>query len=243
MGVRLYHTHTGRFLQPDPVPGGSATAYDYCNADPVNAFDFAGTWPSLPKWAQATLTVVAKVGEVASYIPGPIGTAAAAISAVSYAATGNYAKAGEMALTAAANLVGCGAVVHAAAHVIIGAVAVAKVAHVAGAVVGVGKIARAAERAQEVRGGVYALVTETGRVVRTGRTKDLVARLAAHHREFPDLVAQVLYRTDSYFAQRGLEQIAHITYRPILNRISPIRDLNPLRRIYFNAARRFLNDL
>jgi RHS repeat-associated protein len=131
MGVRLYQADTGRFLQPDPVPGGSATAYDYCNADPVNTFDLAGTWPTLPGWAKSTLSVVAKVGEVASYIPGPIGTAAAAISAVSYAATGNYAKAGEMALTAAANLVGCGAVVHAAVHVIVGAVAVAKVAKIA----------------------------------------------------------------------------------------------------------------
>ncbi|MGH2718161.1 MAG: hypothetical protein ACRDJU_06250 [Actinomycetota bacterium] len=34
----------GRFLEPDPVPGGSANAYDYCYQDPVNCFDLAGTF-------------------------------------------------------------------------------------------------------------------------------------------------------------------------------------------------------
>jgi RHS repeat-associated protein len=42
MGVRLYNPSTGRFLQPDPVPGGSATAYDYCNAEPINCTDLDG---------------------------------------------------------------------------------------------------------------------------------------------------------------------------------------------------------
>jgi RHS repeat-associated protein len=44
MGARLYQPETGRFLQPDPVNGGSATADDYCNADPVNCTDLAGLW-------------------------------------------------------------------------------------------------------------------------------------------------------------------------------------------------------
>jgi RHS repeat-associated protein len=76
MGVRLYHPDTGRFPQPDPVDGGSATAYDYCNADPVNAFDLAGTW----SW-KSIVSTVAKVAEVASFIPGPIGAAAASLNA------------------------------------------------------------------------------------------------------------------------------------------------------------------
>ncbi|MFE2279388.1 RHS repeat-associated core domain-containing protein [Streptomyces sp. NPDC059454] len=42
MGARLYDPTTGRFLSADPVQGGSANAYDYANADPVNQFDLDG---------------------------------------------------------------------------------------------------------------------------------------------------------------------------------------------------------
>ncbi|MFJ8536497.1 RHS repeat-associated core domain-containing protein [Streptomyces sp. NPDC093591] len=49
MGVRLYDPTRGRFLQPDPVPGGSANAYDYSNADPCNATDTDGMSPKCGK--------------------------------------------------------------------------------------------------------------------------------------------------------------------------------------------------
>ncbi|MEU6024443.1 LamG-like jellyroll fold domain-containing protein [Micromonospora sp. NPDC047134] len=45
MGVRLYHTVTGRFLQMDPIQGASCSAYDYVCADPVNRTDIGGARP------------------------------------------------------------------------------------------------------------------------------------------------------------------------------------------------------
>jgi hypothetical protein len=42
MGVRLYNPYTGRFLSTDPVVGGSANAYEYCYADPINCRDLDG---------------------------------------------------------------------------------------------------------------------------------------------------------------------------------------------------------
>ncbi|MFD8079268.1 DNRLRE domain-containing protein [Streptomyces sp. NPDC059718] len=42
MGARLYDSTTGRFLSVDPVPGGSANAYEYCSGDPINHYDLDG---------------------------------------------------------------------------------------------------------------------------------------------------------------------------------------------------------
>ncbi|MFF2957253.1 ricin-type beta-trefoil lectin domain protein [Kitasatospora sp. NPDC057965] len=115
MGARLYSPALGRFLQIDPVPGGNASAYDYCTGDPVNCTDLDGNW-GMPKWLKKTVEVVAKVAEVvATVVPGPIGSIAAAVSSVSYAATGNWEKAAEMTVMVAAAAVGAGVAVKAAA--------------------------------------------------------------------------------------------------------------------------------
>ncbi|MER6629027.1 RHS repeat-associated core domain-containing protein [Streptomyces sp. NPDC000987] len=53
MGVRLYDPTTGRFLSVDPVPGGSANAYDYCNGDPLNHYDLDGRWWGHRYWRHA----------------------------------------------------------------------------------------------------------------------------------------------------------------------------------------------
>jgi RHS repeat-associated protein len=42
MGARSYVPELGRFLQPDPIPGGSANAYTYTFGDPVNVSDPSG---------------------------------------------------------------------------------------------------------------------------------------------------------------------------------------------------------
>jgi RHS repeat-associated protein len=43
MGQRVYVPEMGRFLQTDPVPGGSANDYDYADQDPINGSDLSGT--------------------------------------------------------------------------------------------------------------------------------------------------------------------------------------------------------
>jgi hypothetical protein len=106
MGVRLYDPGTGRFWSTDPEPGGNATAYDYCSADPVNCTDLTGRFGF-----KSLLKKVAKVAEIVSVIPGPVGAVAAGVSAVSYAATGAKGKALQMAAFVAVAAVGAGAAV------------------------------------------------------------------------------------------------------------------------------------
>lgn len=53
MGERSYVPAMGRFLTRDPIPGGSANAYDYANQDPINGFDLAGTCSSRRRCAAA----------------------------------------------------------------------------------------------------------------------------------------------------------------------------------------------
>jgi RHS repeat-associated protein len=46
MGQRVYVPQIGRFLQTDPVAGGSANDYDYVNQDPLNQLDLSGAKPA-----------------------------------------------------------------------------------------------------------------------------------------------------------------------------------------------------
>ncbi|MFD5814765.1 RHS repeat-associated core domain-containing protein [Streptomyces sp. NPDC127038] len=92
------------------------------------------------------------------------------------------------------------------------------------------------------RGGIYALVSENGTVMRTGMATDLQSRLATHRRDYPGLTGVVLYRTDNRAARRGLEEMAENWYTPILANQRAIRLINPRRQQYLQAARDFLDE-
>ncbi|HZN16013.1 MAG TPA: PA14 domain-containing protein [Acidimicrobiales bacterium] len=47
MGARIYDPGLARFLEVDPVEGGSANDYDYVGGDPVNRRDFTGLYADL----------------------------------------------------------------------------------------------------------------------------------------------------------------------------------------------------
>lgn len=68
MGVRLYNPATGRFLSPDPVPGGNANAYVY-PADPVNKLDLTGMyhWVKGPWKKKISHSKLAKIADVMWY--------------------------------------------------------------------------------------------------------------------------------------------------------------------------------
>ncbi|MCU1644951.1 MAG: hypothetical protein JWN03_5226 [Nocardia sp.] len=76
MGVRTFLPILGRFLQVDPIAGGSANAYDYAFADPVNNLDLAGT-----NAGRAALGVLGVVGGVAAMATG-VGEVALGVAAV-----------------------------------------------------------------------------------------------------------------------------------------------------------------
>ncbi len=68
MGARTYAPQLGRFLQTDPIPGGSANAYAYTYGDPVNSNDLTGerAGKGLSAWALKDADEISRQ-EVAAY--------------------------------------------------------------------------------------------------------------------------------------------------------------------------------
>ena len=117
MGARLYDPTTGRFLSVDPVPGGSANAYDYANQDPINSFDLDGRWSC--GWCQHAWRATGSMARTltdsrwgraihsaCAYIPGFLGSACGAVYAVAYAREGRWREASREIVLAAVAYVG-----------------------------------------------------------------------------------------------------------------------------------------
>lgn len=123
MGARVYLSKLGRFLQADPVEGGTENAYVY-PPDPINDFDLDGTWGI--NW-KAVVHAVTKAAEIVSYVPGPIGMVASGVAVAGNLAQGNWRGAASAAvgLIPGGKLFGAGAAL--AAHAVSGGVAIAAV--------------------------------------------------------------------------------------------------------------------
>jgi RHS repeat-associated protein len=75
MGSRSYIPQLGRFLQPDPSPGGSANSYAYTRGNPINETDLSGAW-SLNETSGGLSAVASGEG---IHLEGGVGIAAGAI--------------------------------------------------------------------------------------------------------------------------------------------------------------------
>ena len=143
LGARMYDPTTGRFTSDDPVAETDnpqqLNGYAYAYNSPITFSDPTGLWG----W-KSVFKAVANVASVASVIPGPIGMVAAGVSAVSYAAAGDWKNAGIMAAGIALSAVGAGGVAVAAKAALVAAkvTAVTKFGHLAAAAVGASRVGR-----------------------------------------------------------------------------------------------------
>ena len=85
MGARSYVPQLGRFLQPDPQPGGSANAYSYTFGDPVDTSDPSGEW-SFQSFDEGFATEVAAAAQAAEEAERRAAEEAAARAAAEQAA-------------------------------------------------------------------------------------------------------------------------------------------------------------
>ena len=104
MGARQYDPYLGRFIEVDPVEGGSANDYDYTNADPINSTDLDGLWPSCgwckKAWGSVKKTVKKHRHAIVNIGIGAAAAAAAAACIASVVCGVGMATAGAVALTA-----------------------------------------------------------------------------------------------------------------------------------------------
>ncbi|MFZ4756317.1 MAG: RHS repeat-associated core domain-containing protein, partial [Miltoncostaeaceae bacterium] len=92
LGARSYVPALGIFLQPDPMPNGSTTAYNYAAGDPINATDTTGASVVEGTWWKENWTHVAGVaaGVIVGFAVGAVtaGAGSTIAAAVAYGMVG-----------------------------------------------------------------------------------------------------------------------------------------------------------
>ena len=92
MGQRLYNATTGRFLQTDPVPGGSANCYDYADQDPVDGSDLSGQWHHhWRRWLHRANRIAGAVATVACFA-GPAACLGAGLAAAGLSTADRFSQ-------------------------------------------------------------------------------------------------------------------------------------------------------
>jgi RHS repeat-associated protein len=102
--------------------------------------------------------------------------------------------------------------------------------------------AKPVEEVVEPKGGCYVLCNSEGDIVKSGRSNDLTRRQGELERnsKYEDYDFQRVYRTDDYATQRGLEQMLHDAFKPVLDLIRPVSPQNANAGRYMEAAKRYL---
>lgn len=227
--ARWYDGNLGRFISEDPIgfAGGDVNLYGYVGNKPLNFFDPFGLdeysmMERLGNQQPDNRTISEKLDDLQMQL-GMIGMApivgepADALDGLISLGRGNY---GDAALSGGAMFpfIGWGA--------------------------GITKMCKRVDNLP--KGGVYRLIdSDTGEVMRTGRSKDLAKRQKDHARDsrLKDFEFDPVFRTDRYDEQRGLEDMLYNNYPDAPFNFTPaLSKRNKNRQKYKDAANEFLKN-
>jgi RHS repeat-associated protein len=227
-GARWYDSALGRFVQPDTVvPLEAWDRYAYVNNNPVRYTDPTGHWLDSALDILSIGYGIYDISQNGLNWENGLGLAADIVGLALPAVTGLGAVVRVAAR--ADDTVDVLRTVNQASNILHAGNQAGNLLQSGNQVGNVTQFSSRVDHLADARGGVYRLVdSNTGEVVRTGRSNNLVRRRTEHARDiqFQNYRFDEVWRTDDYAQQRGLEKILHERYNPPLNKIRPISTQN-----------------